>query len=87
MARGVSKTKVYEAIKQRWLNLNPGKAVQFCEGSPYYRKELKDDLLEHMYQRVHRSSLAGEGRGLDKDMCALPASAAMPYKRCGNRTW
>ena len=44
MARGVSKTKVYEAIKQRWLNLNPGKADRFCEGSPYYLKELNEIL-------------------------------------------
>lgn len=55
MTRGVSKTKVYEAIKQRWLNLKPGKADRFCEGSPYYLKELNDNLVEPMYDRVQRS--------------------------------
>ena len=85
MARGVSKTKVYEAIKQRWLNLNPGKADRFCEGSPYYLKELNDNLVEPMYDRVQRSYQAGAGRELDKDMRALHSSAAMTYNLFGNR--
>ena len=85
MARGVSKTKVYEAIKQRWLNLNPGKADRFCEGSPYYLKELNDNLVEPMYDRVQRSYQAGAGRELDKDMQALHSSAAMTYNLFGNR--
>lgn len=85
MARGVSKTKVYEAIKQRWLSLNPGKEDQFCEESPYYLKELNDNLVEPMYDRVQRSYEAGAGRELEKDMRALHSSAAMTYNLFGNR--
>ena len=85
MARGVSKTKIYEAIKQRWLSLNPGKEDQFCEESPYYLKELNDNLVEPMYDRVQRSYQAGAGRELDKDMRALHSSAAMTYNLFGNR--
>ena len=85
MARGVSKTKVYEAIKQRWLSLNPGKEDQFCEESPYYLKELNDNLVEPMYDLVQRSYQAGAGRELEKDMCALHSSAAMTYNLFGNR--
>ena len=86
MARGVSKTKVYEAIKQRWLNLNPGKADRFCEGSPYYLKDVNDNLVEPMYDRVQHSYQAGAGRELDKDMRALHSSAAMTYNLFGNRS-
>lgn len=85
MARGVSKTKVYEAIKQRWLSLNPGKEDQFCEESPYYLKELNDNLVEPMYDCVQRSYEAGAGRELEKDMRALHSSAAMTYNLFGNR--
>ena len=85
MARGVSKEKVYEAIKQRWLSLNPGKEDQFCEESPYYLKELNDNLVEPMYDRVQRSYEAGAGRELEKDMRALHSSAAMTYNLFGNR--
>lgn len=85
MARGVSKTKVYEGIKQRWLSLNPGKEDQFCEESPYYLKELNDNLVEPMYDRVQRSYEAGAGRELEKDMRALHSSAAMTYNLFGNR--
>ena len=85
MARGVSKEKVYEAIKQRWLSLNPGKEDQFCEESPYYLKELNDNLVEPMYDCVQRSYEAGAGRELEKNMRALHSSAAMTYNLFGNR--
>ena len=85
MARGVSKTKVYEAIKRRWLSLNPGKEDRFCEESPYYLKDVNDNLVEPMYDRVQHSYQAGAGRELDKDMRALHSSAAMTYNLFGNR--
>ena len=85
MARGVSKTKVYEAIKQRWLSLNPRKEDQFCEESPYYLKELNDNLVKPMYDCVQRSYEVGAGRELEKDMRALHSSAAMTYNLFGNR--
>ena len=85
MARGVSKTKVYEAIKRRWLSLNPGKADRFCEESPYYLKDVNDNLVEPMYDRVQHSYQAGAGRELDKDMRVLHSSAAMTYNLFGNR--
>ena len=85
MARGVSKTKVYEAIKHRWLSLNPGKEDQFCEESPYYLKELNNNLVEPMYDRVQHSYQAGAGHELEKDMRALHSSAAMTYNLFGNR--
>ena len=84
MERGVSMTKVYEGIKRHWMSLNPGKEALFSEENPYYLRDMGDNLIEPMYDRVHRSYQAGAGRELDKDMRALHSSAAMTYNLFGN---
>jgi len=84
MARGVSKEKVYAGIKRHWMRLNPGKEALFSEENPYYLQDMGDNLIEPMYERVHRSYQAGAGRELDKDMRALHSSAAMTYNLFGN---
>ena len=84
MERCVSKTKVYEGIKRHWMRLNPGKEGLFSEENPYYLRDMGDNLIEPMYDRVRRSYQAGAGRELDKDMRALHSSAAMTYNLFGN---
>ena len=94
MAAKITDKMLQQALKDRWLAVNPNVAVEWDAAYPYYFKELNANLLYEMSNRVYHYYNEGSGSELKKrtrkgkkippKMLALKSSSAMTFNIFGN---
>ncbi len=94
MAAKINDKMLQQALKDRWLAVNPNVAVEWDAAHLYYFKELNANLLYEMSNRVYHYYNEGSGGELKKrtrkgkkippKMLALKSSSAMTFNIFGN---
>lgn len=94
MAAKINDKMLQQALKDRWLAVNPNVAVEWDAAHLYYFKELNANLLHEMSNRVYHYYNEGSGGELKKrirkgvklppKMLALKSSSAMTFNIFGN---